>query len=63
VKNKEKQMVRATAQLKVEELSSELISQLEILCEQDEEAAESFLNPADRGSKVQSTGIFIFYGI
>jgi hypothetical protein len=36
-------MTRATAQLKVEEFSSELISQLEIPCEKDEEVAEAAL--------------------
>jgi hypothetical protein len=34
---------RVTAQLKVKELSSELISQLKIPCEQDEEVAEGAL--------------------
>jgi hypothetical protein len=40
VKNKEEQMARAIAQLKVAELSSELISELEISCKQDEEVTE-----------------------
>jgi hypothetical protein len=40
-------MARATAQLKVEELSSELIFQLEIPCEQDEEVAEAALPPLE----------------
>jgi hypothetical protein len=40
-------MARATAQLKVEELSSELIPQLQIPCEQDEEVAEAALPPLE----------------
>jgi hypothetical protein len=46
-KNKEERITRATAQLKVEKLSSELISQPEIPCVQDEEVAEAALPPSE----------------
>jgi hypothetical protein len=40
-KNKEEQIARAIAQLKIAELSSEPISKLEILCKPDGEVAEA----------------------
>jgi hypothetical protein len=46
-KNKEEQTARARAQLKATKLSSELISELEIPCEQDEEVAEAALSPSE----------------